>query len=258
MIDSHCHLNRLDLSNFDGKLSLALSEAQAKGVAHFLTVCVEPSEVPELIQIAEQFPMVSFSVGCHPNDVLQHLVSEEVLLGLANHASCVAVGETGLDYFRSETLEAITIQKQSFRTHIRVAKQIKKPLIIHTRAAADDTLAILTEENAQEIGGVMHCFTEEWSVAEKALNLGFYISFSGIVTFKNAKIIHEVAQKVPLERMLIETDAPYLAPEPYRGQSNHPALVCYVVKKISELRGISEEEVVFHTTENYYRCFGRK
>lgn len=257
MIDSHCHLNRLDLTEFNGQIDLALKEAKEQGIEHFLTVCVEPEEVPELQALAEKFPMISFSVGCHPNDVMQHVMSVDELVTLAAHPACVALGETGLDYFRSETPEAIATQKDYFRMHLQAAKITQKPVIIHTRAAAEDTIMMMQAENADEVGGVMHCFTEEWSVAKAALDLNFYISFSGIVTFKNAKILHEVAQKVPFDRILIETDAPYLAPDPYRGKPNHPALVRFVAQKIAELRGVSFEEVDQQTTENYYRCFGR-
>jgi TatD DNase family protein len=258
MIDSHCHLNRLNLAEFNGQVELALKEAQTQGIEHCLTVCVDPGEVPELQALAEQFPMLSFSVGCHPNDVMQHPMSLDSLVKMAAHPACVAIGETGLDYYRLETPDPIAIQKKYFRIHLQASKITRKPVIIHTRAAAEDTLSIMREEHANEIGGVMHCFTEEWSVAKEALDLNFYISFSGIVTFKNAKILHDVAKKVPFDRLLIETDAPYLAPEPYRGKSNHPALVRFVAQKIADLRGISLQEVDRQTTENYYRCFGRK
>ncbi len=255
IIDSHCHLNQLDLSAFNGSLEKALDEARFVGVEHFLCVCITPDDIETLHDISHQHADVSMSVGIHPTEVIHHPITYEELYKLASAPACIAIGETGLDYYRTENEKALEKQRESFRTHIQVSRALKKPLIIHTRAAAEDTLKIMQEEQADEIGGVMHCFSEDWEIAKRALELNFYISFSGIVTFKNAHILHDVAQKVPLDKVLIETDAPYLAPAPYRGKPNHPAWVQFVAKKISDLRNISYETVAKETTANFYRCF---
>jgi TatD DNase family protein len=189
---------------------------------------------------------------------MDYPVTAKLLCEMAANPSCIAIGETGLDYYRTKTQEAQDIQRLRFREHIKAALTMSKPLIIHTREAAEDTLKILEEENAKAIGGVMHCFSENLDIALRAIDLNFYISFSGIVTFKNATTLQEVAQKVPLERILIETDSPYLAPVPFRGQQNHPALVKYVAEAIATLRGIEYEAVAKATTDNFYRCFRLK
>lgn len=255
LVDSHCHLNQLDLTAFDGNLDNAMLEARAVGVEHCLCVCITSDDVPVLHELASRYSDVSMSVGVHPNEVASDPMNYEKLYELASSAACIAIGETGLDYYRTESDEACEQQRQSFREHIRVARELRKPLIIHTRQAAEDTLKIMQEEGADDIGGVMHCFSENWDIAQRALDLNFYISFSGIVTFKNAKVLHEVAQKVPLDKMLIETDSPYLAPVPNRGKPNHPAWVQHVAKAISELRNVSYETIANTTTENFYRCF---
>ena len=255
LVDSHCHLNKLDLSAFDGQIVNILNQARSDGVQHFLCVCITPDDMPELEALASTHPDITISTGLHPNEVAKHLISEKRLATLAKHPKCIALGETGLDYFRTEGEELIKIQQDSFRAHIRAGIALNKPIIIHTRQAASDTLQIMREENAQKIGGVMHCFSENLDVAMQAIDLDFYISFSGIVTFKNAVTPQEVAQKIPLDRILIETDAPYLAPTPHRGKPNHPAWVKYVAKKIAELRNCSLETVAKATTENFYRCF---
>jgi TatD DNase family protein len=255
LIDSHCHLNQLDLTAFDGKLENALNQAREVGVKHFLCVCITPEDVEILKQITASHPDITMSVGVHPNEVIAHPTDFKTLSELASPKRCIAIGETGLDYFRTEGSDACEAQRASFRTHIQTARELKKPLIIHTRAAAEDTLKIMQEEKADEIGGVMHCFSENWEIARRALDLNFYISFSGIVTFKNAHVLHDVAQKVPLDRMLIETDSPYLAPTPNRGKPNHPAWVQYVAKAISTLRNTSYETIASETTANFYRCF---
>lgn len=255
LIDSHCHLNQLDLTAFNGQLNQALDEARTVGVEHFLCVCITPDDIKTLHEISTEHDDVSMSVGVHPSEVIHHPVSYDKLHMLASEPLCIALGETGLDYYRTEEKDTLDKQRESFRTHIQVARALKKPLIIHTRAAAEDTLQIMHEEKAADIGGVMHCFSENWAIAERALDLNFYISFSGIVTFKNAHILHDVAQKVPLNKVLIETDAPYLAPAPYRGKPNHPAWVQFVAKKIAELKDISYETVAKQTTANFYDCF---
>lgn len=247
-IDSHCHLDLLDLSEYSNNLSLAIQKAQQMGVSHFLCVSVELKDFPRVLAIAEQYESVFASVGVHPNSE-EDSPSVEQLVALALHDKVVAIGETGLDYYRSEG--DLSWQRERFIAHIEAAKQVKKPLIIHTRAAAEDTLQLLRQYHAEEAGGVMHCFTESWEIAEQALDLGFFISIAGIVTFKNAQALQEVAQKVPLERLLIETDSPYLAPVPYRGKPNEPAYLPFVAQKIAELRGISVEQVAEQTTKNF-------
>ncbi len=255
LVDSHCHLNMIDLADFDHNLQHVIDDAHANGVEHMLCVCVEPTDIPTLHQIAETYPNISTSVGVHPNTELVEELDTEKLISLASHVSCIAIGETGLDYYRTETDAMQELQRARFRAHISAARSSSKPLIIHTRQAAEDTLLVMAEEKAEEIGGVMHCFSEDWDVARRALDLNFYISFSGIVTFKNATILKEVAKKVPLDRILIETDSPYLAPVPYRGKQNHPGLVKYVAEALSELRQIDYASLATQTTDNFYRCF---
>lgn len=255
LVDSHCHLNMLDLSEFDNNIQNIINAAHESGVEHMLCVCVEPSDLPALYKLAEVYANVSISVGIHPNTELNNELSATDLEELARHPSCIAIGETGLDYYRTEKEVARDLQRSRFRAHIRAAIASSKPLIIHTRQAAEDTLLLMKDENAEMIGGVMHCFSEDWDVARRALDLNFYISFSGIVTFKNATVLKEVAKKVPFDRILIETDSPYLAPVPFRGKQNHPALVKYVAEVLSELREVDYATVAKQTTENFYRCF---
>ena len=250
LVDSHCHLNFPELvANMD-----ALRQSmQQQQVTHALCVSVTLSDFPQVLAVAEAHDNFYASVGVHPDYEDAGLVSVEELVALANHPKVIAIGETGLDYFR--LTGDLEWQRDRFRTHIRAAIKADKPLIIHTRAAAEDTLRIMREENAQRIGGVMHCFTESLDVAKQAIELGFYISFSGIVTFKNALALKDVAKAVPLERMLVETDSPYLAPVPYRGKTNQPAYVRYVAEEIASLRGISVEEVAAATTRNFFELF---
>lgn len=253
-VDSHCHLDRLDLTQYNGQLDLALAAAHKNGVKHFLCVNVNLEDFPKILFLAENYPDVTCSVGVHPTDGETDVYSEAQLIELAQHPKVVAIGETGLDYYRSQA-DVIANQQENFRQHIRAARKVNKPLIIHTRMAAEDTIRIMQEEKAADVGGVMHCFTENWEVAQQALALNFYISISGIVTFKNADQVKEVAMNVPLERLLIETDSPYLAPVPYRGKPNEPAYVLYVAECIAKLRQLSLEEVAKQTTENFYRLF---
>ena len=257
LIDSHCHLNSIDLTEFNNDMGEVIRRAKENGVAHMLSVCVEPTDVPALYQLADIYPEISISVGIHPTTEMTEELDAAHLIQLAHHPACIAIGETGLDYYHVDTQTQQALQRGRFREHIRASRASKKPLIIHTRQAAEDTLLLMHEEKAEEIGGVMHCFTENWDVAKRALDLNFYISFSGIVTFKNAVALQEVAKKVPLDRMLIETDAPYLAPVPFRGKQNHPALVKHVARALSELRQISFDDLAHHTTDNFYRCFRR-
>lgn len=250
LIDSHCHLNFPELA---GRVDEALDLMRVNGVTHALCVSVTLEEFPQVREIAERYPQVFGSVGVHPDYPDVPLVTEAGLLERANHPKIVAIGETGLDYFRIKG--DAEWQRERFRTHIRAARRCGKPLIIHMREAAGDTLRIMREEGAGEAGGVMHCFTETWEVARGALDLGFHISFSGIVTFKNAEALRGVARKVPLERMLIETDSPYLAPVPFRGKTNEPALVKHVAEEIARQRAITLEEVGHATSDNFFRLF---
>ena len=226
---------------------------QQNQVSHALCISVELEKLPEIIALAEAHPHVYASVGVHPDHEDCTEPSVEQLIQLAQHPKVIAIGETGLDYYR--LTGDLEWQRTRFRTHIRAAIQSGKPLVIHTREAAADTLKLMEEERANEIGGVMHCFTESIAVARAAMDMNFYISFSGIVTFKNATAIRDVAAYVPLERMLIETDSPYLAPVPYRGKTNQPGYVKHVAEEIAKVKGISVEEVGETTSENFFRLF---
>lgn len=234
-------------------MASVLHSMQANDVTHALCVSVTLEKFPEVLAVAEAHDHIYASVGVHPDYEDIPSFSANDLVRLGNHPKVIAIGETGLDYFR--LTGDLEWQRERFRTHIRAAIQSGKPLIIHTRSAADDTLKVMREERAGDIGGVMHCFTESLEVAEAAMEMGFYISFSGIVTFKNAVALKEVAQKIPLERMLIETDSPYLAPVPYRGKTNQPAFVKHVAEEIARLRGIPFEEVAEATTSNFFELF---
>ena len=249
-IDSHCHINFPD---FADKLPEVFALMENNQVSHALCISVELEKFPEVLALAEAYPNVYASVGVHPDheDCTEPTVNE--LVALADHPSVVAIGETGLDYFR--LTGDLEWQRERFRTHIRAARATHKPLVIHTRSAAEDTLRIMREEKAGEAGGVMHCFTESLAVADAAIAQGFYISFSGIVTFKNATALREVAAAIPLERMLIETDSPYLAPVPYRGKTNQPGFVKHVAEEIARIRGITVEAVGEATTQNFFRLF---
>jgi TatD DNase family protein len=249
-IDSHCHINFPDLAN---NIDEVLAQMKQNDVQSALCVSVNLTDFPQVLALAERYENIYASVGVHPDyeDEIEPGVAQ--LVALAQHEKIIAIGETGLDYFR--LTGDLEWQRARFRNHIRAARECGKPLIIHTRSAAGDTLRIMAEERAHEVGGVMHCFTENWDVAQAAIAMGFYISFSGIVTFKNATQIKDVAQRVPLDRILIETDAPYLAPVPYRGKLNQPAYVKHVAEEIALLRGISVDEVGRATCENFARLF---
>ncbi|MHB1233429.1 MAG: TatD family hydrolase [Burkholderiales bacterium] len=249
-IDSHCHLDFPELADRLPDLLAHMAENQ---VTHALCVSVDLPDFPKVRALAEKHANLFASVGVHPDyqDTPEPSVAE--LVELANHPRIVAIGETGLDYFRLKG--DLEWQRTRFRTHIRAAREAGKPLIIHTREAAADTLKIMREEGAAEAGGVMHCFTESWEVAEQAMEMGFYISFSGIVTFKNAIALKEVARRVPLARMLIETDSPYLAPVPFRGKTNEPALVKQVAEEIASLRQIPVAEIGLEISRNFFKLF---
>ncbi|MFT4058438.1 MAG: TatD family hydrolase [Legionella sp.] len=255
LVDSHCHLNFLDLTDFNHDMSQVLAQAKDNDVGHFLCVCTELKDYPILGQLAADYPNINISVGVHPNTEMEQPVTEQMLCDLAANPACIALGETGLDYYRTHTEEAQEQQRERFRAHIRASLRTSKPLIIHTRQAAEDTIKLMAEEQAQNIGGVMHCFAESIDIAHQAMDLNFYISFSGIVTFKNATALQDVARQIPLDRILIETDSPYLAPVPFRGKQNHPALVKYVAEYLAELRAVSYDEIAAITTENFYNCF---
>ena len=253
LVDSHCHIPMIE--GADGTAAI-LAGARDNGVDHMLCVAIDFEGLPEILKLARENDCVSASVGIHPNTRLEREITPDELAELALNPSFVAIGETGLDYYRSEG--DLDWQRDRFRTHIRAAKTVNKPLIIHCREAKDDVLHILREEGADAVGGVMHCFVEDLETAHRAMDLGFLISFSGIVTFKNARDLQEVARALPLTAMLLETDSPYLAPVPYRGKENQPAYVRYVAECIAELRGISLEEVAEATTRNFNERFLKK
>lgn len=249
-IDSHCHINFPELAS---DLDHILDAMGANAVTHALCVSVDLETLPQVLAIAERFPNVFASVGVHPDHQGVEEPEVERLIELAANHRVVAIGETGLDYYRIEG--DLEWQRARFRNHIRAAIRTGKPLIVHTREAADDTLRIMREEGADRVGGVMHCFTETQAVADAALEMNFLISFSGIVTFKNAQALKDVARKVPLDQMLIETDSPYLAPVPNRGKINQPAFVRHVAEEIGRLKGVSLEAVGRATSDNFFRLF---
>ncbi|SEI45896.1 TatD family hydrolase [Paraburkholderia diazotrophica] len=253
-VDSHCHINFEGLGD---RLPQVLENMRSHAVTHALCVSVDFETLPSVLDIASAYDNVYASVGVHPDheDAREPTVGE--LVELAQHPKVVAIGETGLDYYRLEgrSIDDMEWQRERFRVHIRAAHRTGKPLIIHTRSSSADTLRIMAEERASEPGGVMHCFTEPWAVAEQALAQNFYISLSGIVTFKNATDVQNVARRVPLDRLLIETDSPYLAPVPYRGKPNEPAYVSYVGRFIAQQREMPDEALAAATTENFFRLF---
>ena len=253
LVDSHCHLDRVDLQPYANDFAEFVRQTLASGLEHMLCVSIDLESWPDMVDLIKDYPQISWSVGVHPNDRDRYEPTEQDLVERAMGERVVAIGETGLDYFRSEG--ELEWQRARFRTHIRAAKACAKPLIIHTRAAKQDTVQIMRDEGAADIGGVMHCFTEDWPMARQALELGFYISFSGIITFKNAADLREVVQQVPLDRLLIETDSPYLAPVPHRGKPNQPRYVSHVAECVGQLRGLSVAEIADLTRENFYRCF---
>ena len=249
-IDSHCHINFPELAD---NIDEVLATMRANQVSDALCVSVDLEKFPQILALAEQHDNIYASVGVHPDYELETEPTQEELVRLAKHPKVIAIGETGLDYFR--LTGDLEWQRKRFRTHIRAAVESGKPLIIHTRSASADTLRLMQEEGADKIGGVMHCFTESLEVALAAIEMNFYISFSGIVTFKKALELKEVATRIPLERMLIETDSPYLAPVPFRGKLNQPGYVKHVAEEIAKLRGISVEEVGEATSNNFKQLF---
>lgn len=253
-VDSHCHINFPELAE---RMPDILAKMEENGVTHALCVSVDLPDFPQVLALAEQYPHIYASVGVHPDYADTPEPTMEQLVALADHDKIIAIGETGLDYFRLKG--DLEWQRERFRQHIRASRICRKPLIIHTRAAAEDTIRILQEEGAGigqgGVAGVMHCFTESLEVAQAAVELGFYISFSGILTFKSAKELQAVAKALPLERILIETDSPYLAPAPHRGKTNEPGFVRHVGEFLADLKGVSVKEVQEKTTENFFTLF---
>ena len=253
-IDSHCHL---DFPEFQTRLPEVLANMAECQVTHALCVSVDIPDYPKVRQLAQDHAHLYASVGVHPDYEDTPEPTVEFLVEEAKHPKIIAIGETGLDYYRmgERSYESMEWQRNRFRIHIQAALESSKPLIIHTRSASEDTIRILKEEGADQIGGVMHCFTESTEVAKAAMDLGFYISFSGIVTFKSAKDLQETCKYVPLDRMLIETDSPYLAPIPYRGKTNEPAWVSKVGEFVADLKGVSIETLGNTTSNNFFNCF---
>lgn len=254
LADSHCHLDRIDLAPWGGEFDRFMADARAGGLGLMVCVGIDLDSYPAMRVLVDPYPEVMVSVGVHPNEEPDCTPSVERLVELGQDARVVAIGETGLDYFRTEPGAAW--QHERFRIHIEAARALRKPLIIHTREAREDTLRVLEENDARDAGGVMHCFVEDWATAKRALDIGFYISFSGVLTYKSAEELREVAKKVPEDRLLIETDSPYLAPVPHRGKPNVPQYVRHVAETLAGLRGWSLEETAQRTYENARRLFG--
>lgn len=250
IVDSHCHINFDPLAD---DLAGILERARNNHVDYMLCVSVCLEDYPQIAALAGSHDQIFASVGVHPNYQDCHEPSMQELINLAADEKVVAVGETGLDYFRSEG--DLSWQRERFKRHVETAKSVNKPLIIHTREARQDTMDILENLGADSCSGVMHCFSEDWETAQRALDIGFYLSFSGIVTFKNADALREVAEKAPMDRILVETDAPYLAPVPFRGKTNEPSLVVHTAECMAGLKGVSLEELAEQTTENFFRLF---
>ncbi len=253
LIDSHCHLDRLNLEAYGGDLSKALAAARARGVTRMLCVGISVHNVEEVINIARQYPEVVASVGVHPLDVEKGLANLQQLKQWAEQPKVVAIGETGLDYYYSQDSKAL--QRQSFEIHLVAARELGLPAIVHTRDAREDTLAIIRAHGCEASAGVLHCFTEDWDMARRALDMNYFISISGIVTFRNADALRDVVRKIPLDRLLVETDSPYLAPVPHRGKPNEPGYLREVAEFIAELKGVSFEVLAKITSDNFYRLF---
>jgi TatD DNase family protein len=255
IIDSHCHIDRVDLDQFGGSMESMLAHAKDLSVEEFLCVCIDLEHFDDVFSLAKAHQQIYASVGVHPVEQEGKDPSVEELLALADHEKIIAIGETGLDYFHVKK-DTADWQRERFRRHIAASNQSGKPMIIHTRDAKADTIEIMQQEQAQ--AGVMHCFSEDWETAKAALDLGFYISFSGIITFKSAADLREVAKKVPADRLLVETDSPYLTPVPYRGRANSPAYTYYVAEKLAEIRGVSVDNIAQQTTQNFNDLFFSK
>jgi TatD DNase family protein len=252
-VDSHCHLDCIKLDQFDDDYAVLIQRCLAAGVEHMLCVSIDMHKYPHMLEQAEKYPQISVSAGVHPMADQAEDIDLDALIATASNDKVVAIGETGLDYYYNKGDRQW--QQDRFRKHIQCAVELNKPVIVHTRDAGDDTLEILKQENAEKCGGVIHCFTETMDFAEKALQLGFMISFSGIITFRNADALREVARQVPDSQLLIETDSPYLAPVPYRGKQNYPAYVRYVAEKLAEVRSTDIGAVATLSRDNFYRVF---
>ena len=250
LVDSHCHL---DYPEFEGRMDQVRADMAANGVTHALCISTSLEGFPRVHALAERYANFYATAGVHPDHPESSTLRMEELVELGARPKVVGIGETGLDYYRLEG--DLEWQRERFRTHIRAARRLKKPLVIHSRAAAQDTLRIMREEGAGEVGGVLHCFTETLDFARAAIGMGFHISFSGIVTFKNAGALREVARVLPLDRLLVETDSPYLAPVPHRGKTNHPALVRHVAEEVARLRGVTFEALAQATSSNFFSLF---
>jgi TatD DNase family protein len=255
IVDSHCHLDRLNLEQCGGSLAAALEGARADGVSHMLCVCISDENRRAVLDIASSDSGIFASAGMHPSDVTDGIVSIETLKSWCGHPKVVALGETGLDYYYGR--EYIAQQQESFANHLHAAADLGLPVIVHTRDAREDTIDLIRANGSTSSAGVMHCFTESWEMACQALDLGYYISISGIVTFRNADSLRDVAKKVPMDRLLVETDSPYLAPVPYRGKSNQPRYVRAVAEYVADLRGMSLESLAEQTSANFFRLFNR-
>ncbi len=253
LVDSHCHLDRLDLRHYDGQLEAALDAARLRGVERMLCIGIDLNNAPTVVDIAQRHPDIYASVGVHPLDISEDICAVTALVELAEQDKVVAIGETGLDYYYSA--EKKSEQQLSFANHLLASAQTGKPTIVHTRDAREDTLALIAKHGDPNVAGVLHCFTESWEMASAAMDMGYYISFSGIITFKNAEELREVVKRVPIERMLVETDSPYLAPVPYRGKKNEPKFVLEVAQQVAELKGLSFDEVVAQTGKNFNQLF---
>ncbi len=253
LVDSHCHLDRLHLAPYDGDLSQAVAAAKARGVEEILCVGIDAGNAEAVVDIARQYPGVSASVGVHPLDIGEQAPDMTLIERLVGEPEVVAIGETGLDYYYSK--DKAELQQHSFIEHLRLSARTGKPTIVHTRDAREDTLSLIRQHGDPGVAGVLHCFTESWEMARAALDLNYYISFSGIITFKNAAELRDVVSHVPLDRLLIETDSPYLAPVPYRGKKNEPQYVVEVAQCIADIKGVTFEAVAEVTTNNYRQLF---
>ena len=255
LVDSHCHLDRINLTPYNGQLELAIAAAHERGIQQMLCIGISLENIQTVIDIAQANPGVVASVGVHPCDVKEGMASLDQLKNWASQPKVVALGETGLDYhYETESKE---LQHESFALHLTVGKEVGLPVVVHTREARADTLALIKAHGSLEHSGVLHCFTEDWEMAKAALDLNYYISISGIVTFKNADQIRDVVNKMPLDRLLVETDSPYLAPVPFRGKPNEPKYVREVAQYIADLRGLSLQALAEQTSENFYRLFSK-
>lgn len=254
-IDSHCHIDCIDLKDHGDSMDVLMQQAADDGVEHMLCVCIDLQQYQAMYDVVKNYPQVSVSAGMHPTHAVGDALSVEQILNVVNREEVVAVGETGLDYFYQK--DKPEWQKNRFRYHIAAAKEVNKPIIVHTRDAREDTIDIIKQESARDCGGVIHCFTEDWDFAKQVLDQDFYISFSGIATFKTAEQIREVIRKIPSDRFLIETDSPYLAPVPKRGKQNYPGFVKYVAECVAKERNTSIEQIAELSKQNYYRFLNR-